>query len=69
MSKRNSDDLRPEYSAQSVRSGVRGKYVQRYAEGASIVVIDPDLREAFPTAKAVNDALRDYLAQRKSATR
>jgi hypothetical protein len=32
-------------------------------------VIDPDLREAFPTAKAVNDALRDYLARRNAATR
>ena len=33
-----------------------------------IVVIDPDLTAAFPNAKAVNDALREVLARRKSKT-
>jgi hypothetical protein len=32
------------------------------------VVIDPDLTEAFPNAKAVNDALRDVLARRARKT-
>ena len=38
--------------------GVRGKYVQRLAKGATIVVLDRDLAKIFPTSKAVNDALR-----------
>ena len=28
--------------------GEKGKYVQRYAEGANVVVIDPDVAEYFP---------------------
>jgi len=38
--------------------GVRGKYARRYAQGANVVVIDPDVAEAFPTAEAVNSSLR-----------
>ena len=40
------------------RGGVRGKYAARYAEGTNIVVLDPDVAEMFPTARAVNAALR-----------
>lgn len=32
------DTLRKEYSEQLIKSGVRGKYVKRYREGAKIVV-------------------------------
>lgn len=39
-------------------TGVRGKYAKRYAEGTNVVLIDPDLMEVFPTAEAVNRALR-----------
>jgi len=46
--------------------GVRGKYAKRYSEAANAVVLDPDVAALFPTAKAVNDALR---AQAKIAGR
>ena len=64
------DELRPEYPANLIRSGVRGKYTKRYRdEGTNLVLIDPDLRELFPDSASVNKALRDYAAQRKrSAT-
>lgn len=39
-------------------SGVRGKYSKRYAGGSNIVVLAPDVAEAFPNAEAVNNALR-----------
>jgi hypothetical protein len=42
--------------------GVRGKYARRYAEGSNVVVLPPDLAEAFPTANAVHDALRHVIA-------
>ena len=61
------DDLRPEYPPELIRSGVRGKYAKRYREKTNIVVIEPDLSEAFPNTKAVNDALRQILASRKQA--
>ena len=37
---------------------VRGKYAQRYAEGANVVVIEPDVAKYFPYHETVNDALR-----------
>jgi hypothetical protein len=38
--------------------GVRGKYAERYKEGANIVKLDEDVAALFPDSKAVNDALR-----------
>ena len=32
-----------------------------------MVVIDPDLSDVFPNSKAVNEALRDYLASQERA--
>ncbi len=51
------DELRPEYDETLLKNGVRGKYVQRYRAGVS-VVLAPDVAAAFPTADAVNEALR-----------
>ena len=42
--------------------GVRGKYYDRMREGTNIVLLAPDLMEAFPNSDAVNDALRKYQA-------
>ena len=38
--------------------GVRGKYAARFAEGANVVVLDPDVAEVFTDSAAVNQALR-----------
>lgn len=38
--------------------GVRGKYVQRFAQGSNVIVLSPDLVEMFPDSEAVNNALR-----------
>ena len=38
--------------------GIRGKYVERLREGSNMVKLDEDVAAAFPTEKAVNDALR-----------
>ena len=42
--------------------GVRGKYAGRYAEGANVVVIEPDVARYFPDHDAVNEALRGLAA-------
>jgi len=58
------DELRREYPADLIESGVRGKYAKRHDdEGTNLVLIDPDLRELFPDAESVNKALRDYAKQ------
>ena len=38
--------------------GVRGKYAQRYSEGANVVVLSPDVAAFFPDSDSVNKALR-----------
>jgi len=41
---------------------VRGKYAEQYAIGTNVVLIEPELSEALPDSKSVNDALRALLA-------
>jgi hypothetical protein len=65
---RNSDDLRPEYDFASMR-GVRGKYHEQYRKGANVVLLDPDVAEAFPTENAVNEALRGILGTARAVRR
>lgn len=52
------DDLRPEYDFGKMQGGVRGKYIERYRAGTNVVLLDPDVAQAFPTSDAVNEALR-----------
>jgi hypothetical protein len=63
----NEDDLRPEYDASVLRGGVRGKYLERYRAGTNLVLLAPDVRAAFPTDEAVNQALRSLLQSRHPA--
>ena len=55
------NDMRPEYDFASMSGGVRGKYVERLRRESNIVVLDPEVAEAFPTGEAVNAALRGVL--------
>lgn len=65
MDKRN-DELRQEYDIRQLfKSGVRGKYAKRYHAGTNLVLLDPDIRKAFRSEKAVNQALRLVLELRK----
>jgi hypothetical protein len=57
--RKRSGAMRTEYD---FSGGVRGKYVDRYRQGTNVVLIDPDLAEAFPDSKSVNDALRVLVA-------
>jgi hypothetical protein len=62
MSKRrapNDPDMLPEYD---FSKGVRGKYYQRFMRSTNVVVLDPDVAEAFPNSEAVNGALRVLVA-------
>lgn len=55
------DDMRAEYDFASMKGGVRGKYFQRAREGTNIVLIEPEITDAFPTEQAVNEALKGVL--------
>jgi hypothetical protein len=59
-SRRTPDDLRPEYDLASLGPGVRGKYAGRLNR-TTLVALQPEVAEAFPTSEAVNEALRAVL--------
>jgi len=66
---RNRDEVRPEYDFASMKGGVRGKHFEEYREGTNVVVLKPDVAEAFPTEDAVNEALRGILSARRAVRR
>jgi len=49
------DTMRKEYD---FSGAVRGVTAPRYAQGANVVVIDPEILDVFPDALAVNEVLR-----------
>ena len=49
------DTMRVEYD---FSKAIRGVTAARYAEGTNVVLLDPDVAELFPNARAVNEALR-----------
>lgn len=49
------DTMRPEYD---FSNAVRGATAARYAQGANIAVIDPEVLDVFPDGASVNQALR-----------
>ena len=63
------EELHPEYDFSKMNGGVKGKYVEHYRTGTNIVLLDPDVAQAFPTSEAVNKALRllMQIAQRQKA--
>ncbi len=53
--------MRDSYDASVLKNGVRGRFYSQYQSGTNLVLLDPDLRLAFPTDEAVNAALRSLL--------
>lgn len=64
------DDLRPEYDMTELFGGaVQGKYAERHVTGTNLVFIEPEIRKAFRTDQAVNEALRLVLELHKVGAR
>lgn len=55
LNKEMDPDMLEEYD---FSNGVRGKYVERFAKGSNVIVLDPDVAEIFPDSESVNQALR-----------
>ena len=62
------DDLRPEYDLSLLKGGVRGKYYKKATAGTNLVLIEPDLAQAFPGEESVNRALRLLVTVANAAT-
>ena len=54
--------MRPSYD---FSNAVQGKYAQRFRDGSNVVILSPDVAEAFPSSEAVNEALRKLLEDRE----
>ncbi len=64
------DELRPEYKSSDFRGGfVRGKYASLLRRSTNIVVIRPEVAEAFPNEEAVNKALLSLIDLAQKTTR
>lgn len=63
------DDMRSEYDFASMNGGVRGKHYDDYRKGTNVVLLKPDVAEAFPAEDAVNEALRGILSTARAVRR
>jgi hypothetical protein len=64
------DELRSEYDLrQLLKGGVRAKYAKQFHAGTNLVLLEPDIRRAFSSEKAVNEALRLVIELRKVGRR
>lgn len=63
------DEMRPEYRREDLGTGVRGKHYQAYTESNNLVLLRPEVAEAFPTEEAVNEALLSLIRIAKASTR
>jgi hypothetical protein len=61
MKKAKRDELRQEYRREDLGKGVRGKHLKAYRAGTNLVLLRPEVAAAFPTARAVNDALSSLI--------
>ena len=61
--------MRKLYKREDLGKGARGKFYAAYSRGTNLVLLGPDVAAAFPTAEAVNDALRGLLAIAKKSAR
>jgi hypothetical protein len=62
------DELRAEYRREDLGEGVRGKYSEAYRKGTNLILLSPDVAQAFPTEKAVNEALRSLIDLAQKST-
>jgi hypothetical protein len=63
------DELRSEYTRSDFGEIVRGKYAHRIKNETNVVLLEPDIAEAFPNDEAVNKALRYLLEVAEASTR
>ena len=70
VKQKNRDELRAEYKLSDFPGGfVRGKYASRLRKSSNIVVLRPEVAEAFPNEEAVNKALLSQIDVAQKTTR
>jgi hypothetical protein len=67
VEKETTDELRPEYKRSDFGEIIRGKYAGKIKEESNVVLLEPDVAQAFPNDEAVNKALRYLLKLAQSS--
>jgi hypothetical protein len=65
LANRAADELRSEYDLASLTGRAQGKYYARATAGTTLVLLEPDVAQAFPNSRAVNRVLRMYLSSKR----
>ena len=64
------DELRAEYRRSDFPGGlVRGKYAKLIKESSNVIVLRPEVAQAFPNEQAVNNALLSLIEIAQKTTR
>lgn len=61
--------MRSEYKRSDFTKLERGKFYSVVASGTSVALLEPAIAKAFPTSKAVNEALAGLLLLTEKTTR
>ena len=63
------DELRDEYKQSDFSAPlVRGKYAKRLRESSNVIVLKPEVAEAFPNEESVNSALLSLIKLAQTTT-
>ena len=67
--KKGKDEMRSEYKRSDFAKLERRKFYAEVAAGTSVALLEPAIAKAFPTSKAVNEALAGLLALTEKTSR
>ena len=67
--KKDKDAMRSDYKRSDFTKLERGKFYSEVAAGTSVALLEPAIAKAFPTSKAVNEALAGLLALTEKTSR
>ena len=67
--KKAKDEMRREYKRSDFSKLERGKFYAEVVKGTSVALLDPAIAKAFPTSRAVNEALSGLLELTKKTSR
>lgn len=67
--KKAKDEMRQGYKRSDFVSLERGKFYAEVAKGTSVALLEPSVAKAFPTSRAVNEALSGLLVLTEKTSR
>ena len=67
--KKDKDEMRRSYKRSDFEKLERGKFYAEVAKGTSVALLEPAIAKAFPTSRAVNEALSELLSLTEKTSR